>query len=49
MGGIRESKAPAELAPHWFGRSLTLPNNELVWQVDVNVYKDGISVFRVDL
>ena len=28
----RESEAPAELAPPWFGRSLTLPSNELVGQ-----------------
>ena len=26
----RESEAPAELAPPWFVRSLTLPSNELV-------------------
>ncbi len=25
-----ESEAPAELAPPWFGRNLTLPSNELV-------------------
>ena len=25
-------EAPAELAPPWFGRSLTLPSNEFVGQ-----------------
>ena len=29
----RVSEAPAELATHWFGRSLTLPSNELVGQI----------------
>ena len=26
------SEAPAELAPHWFGRSLTLRSNNLIGQ-----------------
>ena len=41
----RESEAPAELAPHWFGRSLTLPSNELVGQSRCDhVYRGDLTL-----
>ena len=33
-----ESEAPAELAVHRFGRSLTLPSNELLDKVDASIF-----------
>ena len=42
-----ESEAPAELATSWFGRSLTLPSNELVGQSrSKHVYSDGLTLLR---
>ncbi len=39
-----ESEAPAELAPPWFGRSLTLPVNEFVAHGRTDdVYRGGLS------
>ena len=39
-----ESEAPAELASQWFGRSLTLPSNELVGQSRCkHVCKGGLA------
>ncbi len=41
----RESEAPAELATPWFGRSLTLPSNELVGQSRCDhVYRGDLTL-----
>ena len=41
----REGEAPAELAPPWFCRSLTLPSHELVGQSRCNdVYMGGTNL-----
>ncbi len=40
-----ESEAPAELVPPWFGRSLTLPVNEMVGKRRCkHVYRGGLSL-----
>ena len=40
-----ECEAPAELATPWFGRSLTLPSDELVGQSRFDdVYGGGLSL-----
>ncbi len=41
-----ESEAPAELAVHRFGRSLTLPSNELLDKVDANIFAGVASPSR---
>ncbi len=49
IGNHREGEAPAELTTQWFGRSLTLPSNELVGQgLTKHVYRSGLTLSRLN-